>query len=170
VFLVTVPANDSTLKVSMEWGTELGWDFAFVQVWDEAKGDWQSLPDDPPVYATSAHDAGAIGAVVDNLPGLTGPGVNGDERSGQKDLTFDLSAYAGSTVDLAFRYITDSAATGLGFWVDNASMATRPLPTAPNPACWAPSRLRRHIPFRSPAGLFRSSAMGARSRPTRMSL
>jgi Immune inhibitor A-like, MAM domain len=121
VFSADVPAADPTLNVTMEWGTELGWDFAFVQVWDDGAGKWVSLADQQGM-ASSAHDPGAIAAVVDNLPGFSGPSPNADATSGPQALTFDLSEYAGLRVDLAFRYITDPAVEGPGFWVDEATI------------------------------------------------
>ncbi|HEX6887713.1 MAG TPA: hypothetical protein VF143_06375 [Candidatus Nanopelagicales bacterium] len=121
VYSVSVPQADPVLRATLEWGTELGWDFGFVQVWDEGTSSWKSLADQQG-NATSQTDPGAIPAVVKNLPGFTGPGVDGDQLSGAKQLTFDLSAYAGKTVDVAFRYITDPGVTGLGFWVDDVSV------------------------------------------------
>ena len=33
--------------------------------------------------------------------------------------SFDLSAYAGRTILLSFRYITDSSIDGAGWWIDD---------------------------------------------------
>ena len=43
VYSVAVPnSGDKKLAVTMEWGTELGWDFGFVQVWDPATKSWKT--------------------------------------------------------------------------------------------------------------------------------
>jgi immune inhibitor InhA-like protein len=119
---VTVPSSgDQTLSADLEWATEQGWDFAYVQVYDPAKKTWVSLSDKEG-NTTSEHDPAAAANVVANLPGFTGPGALGDEKSGVKTETFDLSPWAGQKIDIAFRYITDAAQTGLGYWVDNVKV------------------------------------------------
>jgi hypothetical protein len=126
---VTVPSDPAkaVLSADLTWGTELAWDFAYVQVYDPASRTWVSLQDDQG-NTTSEHDPSAAANVVANLPGLTGPSANpdgkpdttSDQQSGT--LTFDLSKYAGQTVDIAFRYITDAATVGDGFWVDDVKV------------------------------------------------
>ena len=133
---VTVPASgDATLSADLEWGTELGWDFGFVQVYDPDKGTWVSLSDNEG-NTTSEHDPGAVPNVVANLPGFTGPGAAGDERSGVKHETFDLSPWAGKTIDIAFRYITDPSQTGLGYWVDNVALGGTPISDGTDLSSW----------------------------------
>ncbi len=110
---VTVPAGDPTLTFQAQWDTEELWDFGFVQISTDGGESWTSLGNED---TTSDHDPGAIPQVVDNLPGFTG--VSG----GFVPETFDLSEYAGQTVLLSFRYITDSGVTGGGFWVDDVSV------------------------------------------------
>jgi bacillopeptidase F (M6 metalloprotease family) len=58
------------------------------------------------------------------------PGLNGDS-GGWKTETFDLTPYAGQTVLLAFRYITDANTRGAGVWVDNVNVGGPSSPTAP---------------------------------------
>lgn len=120
---VQVPADASqaTLEADLEWGTENGWDYGVVQVYDPDSGAWVSLPDEEG-NTTSDHADGAASNIVDNLPGFTGPGDSGQSSSGVTHETFDLSRWAGRSVEIGFRYLTDSGVTGLGFWVDNVSV------------------------------------------------
>lgn len=60
---------------------------------------------------------------VDNLPGLTG------DSGTWKTEHADLTPYAGKTVLLGFRYITDGGVNEGGFWVRNISAAGTTLPT-----------------------------------------
>jgi bacillopeptidase F (M6 metalloprotease family) len=59
---------------------------------------------------------------VANLPGLTG------DSGTWRPQTANLSAYAGQSVLLAFRYITDSGVDEGGFWVRNISVGGTALP------------------------------------------
>ena len=105
---VTVPTSDPTLTFRTLYDTEPGWDFGFVQVYDHGK--YVSIPC---TGSTSDHDPGAIPAVQDNLPGFTG------DSGTWKDESCDLSAYAGNSVELAFRYVTDTGVNEGGWWVDD---------------------------------------------------
>ena len=107
---VTVPASDPTLDFAARWDIEQGWDFAYTQVSTDDGRTWQSVPT---TSSTSAHEALADPRVVADLPGLTG------DSHGWQQQHADLSAFAGQTVRLAFRYRTDAAETGTGFWVDD---------------------------------------------------
>jgi hypothetical protein len=54
----------------------------------------------------------------DSISAPLGPGFEGDS-GGWISESCDLSAYAGQTVILAFRYVTDPGVAEPGFWVDN---------------------------------------------------
>ncbi|MGN6598784.1 MAG: peptidase M6, partial [Actinomycetes bacterium] len=116
---VTVPAENPTLSAELQWGTELGWDFAMVQVYDPDTREWVSLSNDD---TTNEHDPAAAGNIVGNLPGFTGPSSDADETVEARVETFDLQKWAGKTITIAFRYMTDAATTGPGFWVDNVKV------------------------------------------------
>jgi hypothetical protein len=105
---VSVPAGGGDLTFQTLYQTEEGWDFGFVQVYDE---DSQSYTSVPCTDTTSETAAGAISGVQSNVPGFTG------DSGGWLDETCDLSAYAGQDVDLAFRYVTDSGLNLAGWWV-----------------------------------------------------
>jgi immune inhibitor A len=52
-----------------------------------------------------------------------GNGIDGTSN-GWKPATFDLSAYAGKTITLQFRYATDPAAGGMGFFADDIKVVS----------------------------------------------
>ena len=120
VHSVAVPAGGGALTFDALWDTEVGWDFGFVQVSDDNGATWHSLPT---ADTTSAHDPGAVGNVVAELPGFTGDSGTWRPQSA------DLGAYAGKNVLVAFRYITDSGVDESGFWVRNISAAGTALPS-----------------------------------------
>jgi hypothetical protein len=74
------------------------------------------------------HDPAALAAIVAQLPGLTGqnPGY-----PAWTTMTFDLTAYAGQTVLIGFRYMTDSATLGAGWWIQSATIDGTELTLAP---------------------------------------
>jgi hypothetical protein len=117
---VDVPAGGGALTFDALWDTEVGWDFGYVQVSTNGGATWTSLPT---ADTTSDHDPGAVSQVVDQLPGFTGDSGTWRPQSAS------LTAYAGQTVLVAFRYITDPGVDEGGFWVRNISAAGTPLPS-----------------------------------------
>ncbi len=118
---VAVPAGSPKLTFDALWNTEEGWDFGFAQVSTDDGSTWTSLATDD---TTSVTDPGAIPAVAANVPGFTG------DSGSFRTQTADLSAYAGQTVLLGFRYITDPGVNGAGFWVKNVNVGGTSLPTS----------------------------------------
>ncbi len=110
---VTIPAAPATLTADMQWDTEFGFDSGYVQISTDNGATWTSLGNADTVDEL---DAGADDVLVDNLPGFNG------DSGGWKAESFDVSAYAGQTVLLSFRYITDINTGGLGWWVDNVRL------------------------------------------------
>jgi hypothetical protein len=110
---VAVPAGSPTLTFDTKWDIELDWDYGFVQVSTDGGETWTSLAngdtDDTP-------DPGTLPVIHDNLPGFTG------DSGGWTTQSFDLSPYAGEAILLSFRYITDSAVTLPGWWIDNVAV------------------------------------------------
>jgi hypothetical protein len=113
VHSVAVPAANPTLTFQTQFETEPGFDYGFVQVSTDGGKTYRSLAN---ADTTTDADPAAIPQVVDNLPGFNG------SSGGWKPETFDLSAYAGQTVLLAFRYVTDSGVDGAGWWVDDVAV------------------------------------------------
>ena len=114
---VTVPASgDRTLTFETRYAIETGWDFAFVQVSTDDGLSWQSLGN---ASTTSEHDPAARSSIIAQLPGLSGTADWHVE-------SFDLAGFAGQTVLLRFRMMTDGATLGnggeAGWWVDDVKV------------------------------------------------
>jgi hypothetical protein len=103
-------AGGGTLTFDTSYATEQYWDFGFVQVSTDGGYSWTSLSN---AYTTDLHDPSAHPTVVANLPGLTGA------SGGWVNMSFDLSAYAGQDILVAFRYVTDWAFFESGWLIDN---------------------------------------------------
>jgi hypothetical protein len=111
---VSVPAaGDRSLTFETKYEIELGWDFGVVQVSADDGRTWTSLAN---ASTTDEHDPAAYALIEDAVPGFTG-------RAGWHVETFDLSPYAGRTVLLRFRMLTDAAGLGNGarpgWWIDD---------------------------------------------------
>lgn len=111
---VKVPhSGDRTLSFETRYEIELGWDFGVVQVSKDDGRTWTSLQN---ANTTSERDPAALALIEDQLPGFTG-------RAGWHVESFDLSAYAGRTVLVRFRMLTDAAGLGNGelpgWWIDD---------------------------------------------------
>jgi hypothetical protein len=114
---VAVPATGNrTLTFETKYETETDWDFAFVQVSTDDGLSWQSLAN---ANTTSEHAPAALSSIIAELPGLNGTADWHTE-------SFDLSAYAGTTVLLRFRMMTDAGTLGnggeAGWWVDDVTV------------------------------------------------
>ena len=111
---VAVPASgDRTLSFETKYEIEFGWDFGVVQVSADDGRTWTSLAN---ASTTSEHDPAAFAQIEAQLPGFTG-------RAGWHVESFDLAAYAGKTVLIRFRMLTDAAGLGNGarpgWWIDD---------------------------------------------------
>ncbi len=91
---VTLPAGSATLSFKTRFDIETDYDYAYVEVKDGAS--WVTVP--------AAAPAGLTDPAVNN-------GIDGT-RANWIDASFDLSAYAGKTIDLRVRYTTDGGAAG----------------------------------------------------------
>lgn len=107
---VSLPAGSSTLTFRANYDIEQGFDYAQVQVKAAGSSDWTSVP-------------GSLTTVPENN------GIDGTTASAYVTGTYDLSAYAGQTVQLRFRYKTDGAVAGNdeipgnnGFFIDDIAL------------------------------------------------
>lgn len=103
------------LSIDTLWDMEDYWDFGFVQVSTDGGYTWTSLADNEG-YSTYEVDPSAIETAVNNLPGLT------SWVSDWVTLSYDLSAYAGQDILVAFREVTDWATHYGGWWIDAVYM------------------------------------------------
>jgi hypothetical protein len=100
---VAVPAADPTLRFAAKYGAEFGFDYAYVVVSTDGGATYTAIKGDKTIDA----------------PG--GPGLNGT-TNGFEPHTFDLSAYAGQTVLLGFKYVSDGGVNQGGFLVDDVTV------------------------------------------------
>jgi immune inhibitor A len=113
---VTLPAGNPSLTAMVNYEIETDWDYAYLTV---------------------------NGASVEtNLSTNTNPngqnfgfGIT-DFSGGWVTLTADLTAFAGQTVEIGFRYWTDVAAVEAGFMADDIQISGQPLDDAESDFGW----------------------------------
>ncbi len=107
---VTVPAADPTLRFDAKYGAELDFDYWFVYASTDGGASYTNI----------------TGTAVDN-PRVSestigfGPGISGT-TDGFEPHEFDLSAYAGQEILLAFRYVTDPLVNEGGLLIDDVTV------------------------------------------------
>jgi len=136
-------AADLSFKVSYD--TEQAFDYVIVEAHRVGSDDWTTLPD---ANGHTSTDVGAscdinwdtlhpflahyqTNASKDETPGAedcTASGTTGawngasGNSGGYQDWKIDLSAYAGSRVEVSITYVQDFAVAGLGVFVDDAQV------------------------------------------------
>jgi immune inhibitor A len=106
-----------TLNAKVNYDIETDWDYAYLTV------------DGTNVQTNLSTDTNPNGQNF-------GHGITGSSGGAYVDLTADLSAFAGKTVDLGFRYWTDPAVVGAGFNVDDIAITGLPLDDAETDPGW----------------------------------
>jgi len=102
-------ATSAAVSFKTLYDIEEGWDFGFVQVSTDGGATWTSLAGP---HTTTETDPSCY--FIAEVPGYTGT------SDGWIDEAVDLSAYAGqSSVLLRFRYETDPASLGMGWYLDD---------------------------------------------------
>jgi hypothetical protein len=132
---ITVPAApDARLTFDAFWNEEDTWDYGFVQISSDGGATYKSVAC---TDTSSSADPEARASVVENLPGFTGYSKT------WKPQTCDLTAYAGTSVLLAFRAINDGAALGNdipdvapGFWVDDVKVGATVVSDGSSTSIW----------------------------------
>lgn len=114
---VTLPSGSPSLTAKVRYDIERDWDYAYLTVNGEP--------------------------VATNLSSSTNPngqnfghGITGSSGGTWVDLTADLSAWAGQTVTIGFRYWTDVAATYPGLSIDSLAITGQALDGAETDPGW----------------------------------
>ncbi|MDT9694628.1 M14 family zinc carboxypeptidase [Streptomyces sp. P17] len=132
-------AQAPTLRTRMLWSTEPGYDHAVLEARTADGDDWTTLPEKGGATSTAVPEECSAGYFIQAHPALkryltlaggacTPTGTSGSWNSftgasaGWQEVSFDLSAYAGKTVEVSLGYITDPGSGGRGVLVDNASV------------------------------------------------
>jgi immune inhibitor A len=114
---VTLPAGPVGLTAKVRYNIELDWDYAYLTV------------NGTPVQTSVSTSTNPNGQNF-------GHGITGSSGVSWVDLTADLSAFAGQTVTLGFRYWTDSNTGGFGFMADEIAITGHPVDGAEADAGW----------------------------------
>jgi hypothetical protein len=103
VTTVAVPARGATLRLLAKYGAEEGFDHGYVTVSTDGGKTYKAVAGDKTVE------------------GPLGPALSGT-TTGFEPHTFDLSGYAGKTVLLGFRYVSDGGVDEGGLLVDDVTL------------------------------------------------
>ena len=114
---VTLPAG-ATLSAKVRYDIELDWDYAYLTV------NGQQVATN---LSTNVNPNGQ------NLS----EGITGSTGGAWVDLTADLSAFAGQTVEIGFRYRTDTAIAGIGIFADDIMISGQAADNAESEPGWA---------------------------------
>jgi immune inhibitor A len=115
---MTLPAGAVSLTAKVRYEIELDWDYAYLTV------------NGAPVATNLSTSTNPNGQNFGN-------GITGSSGGNWVDLTADLSAFAGQTVTLGFRYWTDGAVAEAGFGVDDIAITSLPTDDAESDFGWA---------------------------------
>ena len=114
---VTLPAGGPSLSAKVKYEIELDWDYAYVTV------------NGNPVATNLSTNTNPNGQNFGN-------GITGSSGGNWVDLTADLSAFAGQTVEIGFRYWTDVAVVENGLFIDEINISGQPTDGAEADAGW----------------------------------
>ncbi|MFJ5556223.1 M14 family zinc carboxypeptidase [Streptomyces sp. NPDC093250] len=132
-------AERPTLRTQLLWDTEPGYDNVIVEAHTAGADDWTTLPEAGGATRTTVPTECAAGFYIGEHPwlehyltltdgGCTATGTTGSwnsltgSSSGWQQVNFDLSAYAGKTVEVSLAYVTDPGSGGHGVLADEASL------------------------------------------------
>jgi hypothetical protein len=138
---IAVPAGGANLSFWTSFDTEAEWDFVFVEARTAGGQNWTTLPD---LGGHTTQDTGEscpaewrdLHPHLDhyqtvNANGTCSPsGSSGawhaasGNSGGWQQWSVDLSAYAGSTVEISLAYVSDWATQGLGVFLDDIVVST----------------------------------------------
>ncbi|MFD8955103.1 M14 family zinc carboxypeptidase [Streptomyces xanthophaeus] len=133
-------ADRPQLKTALSWNTEEGYDHAVLEARTAGGDDWTTLPEASGLTSSAVPEECAAGFFLNGHPflgryltlgagGCTAQGTSGTWNSftgssgGWKQVSFDLSAYAGKTVEVSLSSITDPGSGGRGVFADEARLS-----------------------------------------------
>jgi hypothetical protein len=121
---VAVPTADPTLRFLAKYGAEFGFDYAYVSVSTDGGATYTPLAGDK------------------TIDGPLGPALNGT-TTGFEPRSYDLSAYAGKTVLLSFRYVSDGGVNEGGLLIDDISIGATQVSDGSNLSAFtSPTQIR----------------------------
>ena len=114
---VDLPAGSPSLTAKVKYDIELDWDYAYLTV------------NGVPVATNRSTNTDPNGQNF-------GEGITGNSGGAWVDLTADLSAFAGQTVIIGFRYWTDVAVAHSGLFADDIAIDGQPVDGAETDPGW----------------------------------
>ncbi|WP_030564698.1 M14 family metallopeptidase [Streptomyces aureocirculatus] len=132
-------ADRPELRLALNWSLESGFDHGLLEAHTAGAADWTTLPDRGGATSATVPTQCAAGFFMNAHPFLrhyltrgatscTASGTSGAWNSftgssgGWKQVSFDLSAYAGKKVEVSLSSVTDPSDGGRGFFADNAQL------------------------------------------------
>jgi hypothetical protein len=132
-------ADKPTLRTQLLWDTEPGYDHVIVEAHTTGADDWTTLPEAGGATGTAVPTECEAGFYAGEHPwlkhyltvatgGCTATGTSGrwnsltGASSGWQQANFDLTAYAGRSVEVSISYVTDPGSGGHGVLADDASL------------------------------------------------
>ena len=115
---LTLPAGTSSLSMKAWWEIEQDYDYAFVQVSTDGGSTYVNVPTN--VSDPAAGDGGITG--TSSTTKTPADAWNDGDEPAWVNVTADLSPWAGQTITLRFRYVTDSGVAGRGFEFDDLAI------------------------------------------------
>ena len=136
-----LPEGASEMSFWISYDIEPDWDFAFVEIHTLGADDWTTLPDRNGLTTSATGDSCASGWVDQIHPHLAHymdaecapQGISGQwyaftgNSNGWHQVTMDLSAFAGRTVEIYIAYASDWATQNLGVFVDDITIDGYPI-------------------------------------------
>ncbi|AZZ89842.1 zinc carboxypeptidase [Hahella sp. KA22] len=132
---IEVPADAPYITFNMAHETEADWDFVFVEIAEQGSDNWTTLPEANGLTSQDTGESCKSGWVdlhptlahyMDascNPTGTTGQwNAMSGSSAGFRTMLFDLSAYAGKTVEIYISYASDWGTQGLGVFVDDVKV------------------------------------------------
>ncbi|WP_428955404.1 M14 family zinc carboxypeptidase [Streptomyces sp. cg35] len=132
-------ADRPALRTQLLWDTEAGYDHVLLEAHTVGATDWTTLPDTAGLTTNAVPTECEAGFLIEEHPALeryltpdgaacknTGTSGAWNSLTGSSDdwktVTYDLSAYAGRSVEVSLSYVSDPGTGGEGVRADNASV------------------------------------------------
>ena len=132
-------ADKPALRSRLLWDTEPGYDHVIVEAHTTGADDWTTLPEAGGATSKAVPSDCEAGFLVNEHPwlrhyltvassGCTATGTSGSWNSltgasnGWQQVEYDLSAYAGKSVEVSISYVSDPGTGGHGVLADEASL------------------------------------------------
>jgi hypothetical protein len=136
---LSAATGPATLEFQMSYSTEPGYDSVIIEAHDLTTDSWTTLPDANGGTTSDVPTECEAGFLLAEHPFLTNyltpgnpcspSGAGGGEwhaftsdSGGWVDVTVDLSAFVGSTVEVSISYVTDPGSGGVGVFVDDTRL------------------------------------------------